>query len=91
MHMHDLGASGKLWDRARRRRARVPARDPGVELPLAAGVRVRRSAGCSTPAYKVGPERRWDNTPAHEPILDTRWGVRSTDEMCIGSLYTTGE
>jgi hypothetical protein len=51
------------------------------------------------PGDRVDLTCHWDNTPGHQPIVDgspqvprdTRWGVHSTDEMCIGSLYTTDE
>jgi hypothetical protein len=54
---------------------------------------------------RVGPQDTlelrcaWDNSAENQPVVDgaplsptdVAWGEGSTDEMCLGILYVTGE
>jgi hypothetical protein len=49
------------------------------------------------PGDKLAVECHWDNSAENQPIengvqrvsRDLNWGVKTTDEMCVGGVYLT--
>jgi hypothetical protein len=49
------------------------------------------------PGDKLAVECHWDNSAENQPIIDgvqrtpvdLNWGVKTTDEMCVGGFYLT--
>lgn len=98
LHMHMLGTSGGMS---------VQHADGGETclLDIPAWDFSWQSAYGLTEPVRVGPQDTlelrcaWDNSAENQPVVDgaplsptdVAWGEGSTDEMCLGILYVTGE
>ena len=95
-HMHQLGDSGRLWiDRS------DETTDCLLDIPRGDS-NWQRGYRLTSPKTlrkgdELGIECVWDNTRSNQPVIngqrqsptDVDWGEGTTDEMCLGVLYTT--
>jgi hypothetical protein len=96
LHMHAMGSYGKLEivraDGTHDCVLDIPKWDFHWQLPYSLATPL-----ILNPGDKLAVECHWDNSAENQPIIngvqrtpvDLNWGVKTTDEMCVGGFYLT--
>lgn len=96
IHMHQLGTGGTLSilraDGSRECLLKVPRWDFSWQRSY-----LLTKARALYPGDRLGIECHWDNSAAHQPLVDGKrnpprdlsWGGDTSDEMCLGAFFVS--